>query len=129
VAATPTGVPRCPHCRAPLAWIVAADGSSFAAETTAVVPVLVDFWAAWCGPCRAVAPVLEALARDHAGRLKVVKVDVDAAPGLAARFGVASIPTLVVIRDGGEVDRVVGALPRPQLERRLASHLGQPTAV
>jgi len=79
----------------------------------------VDFWAEWCGPCRMISPVLEQLAGSHAGHLKVVKVDVDANPALATRFGAQSIPLLVVIRDGHEVDRIVGALPRAALEQRL----------
>ena len=99
--------------------MVDADTETFAAETAASVPVVVDFWAAWCGPCRMISPVLEDLAGRHAGHLKVVKVDVDANPGLGARFGAQSIPLLVVIRDGREVDRVVGALPRAALEQRL----------
>ena len=113
------GVPRCPQCKSKLPWLVDADADSFAAETTASVPVVVDFWATWCGPCRMISPVLEDLAKRHAGDLKVVKVDVDANPGLAARFGAQSIPLLVVIRDGQEIDRVVGALPRAALEQRL----------
>jgi len=115
-----SGVPRCPKCKTQLPWLVNADGQSFDAETSASVPVVVDFWAAWCGPCRMISPVLEDLAGRHAGRLKVVKVDVDANPALAARFGAQSIPLLVVIRDGREVDRIVGALPRAALEQRLA---------
>ena len=74
------GVPRCPRCKSTLPWVVDADADTFAAETTASVPVVVDFWAAWCGPCRMISPVLEDLAKRHAGDLKVVKVDVDANP-------------------------------------------------
>jgi thioredoxin 2 len=114
------GTPRCANCKAMLPWVVDADEASFAAETTASVPVVVDFWAAWCGPCRMIAPVLQDLATRHAGRLKVVKVDVDANPGLGARFGAQSIPLLVALRGGQEVDRVVGALPPRALEERLA---------
>ena len=117
------GIPRCPRCKSTLPWVVEADADTFAAETTASVPVVVDFWAAWCGPCRMISPVLEDLAKRHVGHLKVVKVDVDANPGLATRFGARSIPLLVVIRDGQEVDRVVGALPRAALEQRLRSVL------
>jgi thioredoxin 2 len=113
------GVPRCPKCKSELAWVVDADGDTFAAETTASVPVVVDFWASWCGPRRMISSVLEELAREHTGHLRVLKVDVDANPALATRFGARSIPLLVVIRDGQEVDRVVGALPRVALEQRL----------
>ena len=117
------GIPRCPKCKSELPWVVDADTDSFGAETSSSVPVVVDFWAAWCGPCRMISPVLEQLANDHAGHLKVVKVDVDANPQLAARFGAQSIPLLVVMRDGQEVDRIVGALPRAALEQRLAPAL------
>jgi thioredoxin 2 len=121
VGPAPRGTPRCARCKTPLPWIVPADESSFVAETDASVPVLVDFWAPWCGPCRMVEPVLSQLAGERAGALKVVKVNVDENPSLAASFGAMSIPLLVMMRDGNEVDRVVGAVPKAQIEQRLAA--------
>jgi thioredoxin 2 len=117
------GAPACGRCHERLAWIVDADEGDFAAQSAASVPVLVDLWAAWCGPCRAVAPALARLAERHAGRLKVVKVDVDRNPALAARFEARSIPLLVVLAGGREVDRIVGALPPEALERRITPFL------
>jgi thioredoxin 2 len=114
------GVPRCARCKTKLPWLVEAGSATFEGEATASVPVVVDLWAPWCGPCRMIAPVLEDLAARHAGKLKVVKVNVDDEPQLAARFDARSIPLLVVLRDGRETDRIVGALPRPALEERLA---------
>jgi thioredoxin 2 len=114
------GTPRCAKCKQGLPWVVNADTATFAEETTASVPVVVDYWAAWCGPCRMISPVLEQLAKEHAGHLKVVKVDVDANPQLATQAGAQSIPLLVVIRDGQETDRIVGALAHDALEQRLA---------
>ncbi|MDQ2691067.1 MAG: thioredoxin [Chloroflexota bacterium] len=83
-------------------------------------PVLVDFWAPWCGPCRMVAPALESIARDHGRAIKVVKVNVDENPGLAGRYRAMSIPTLVVINSGREVDRWVGAMPENAMRSRIA---------
>ena len=103
---------RLPH---DLPWIVDAQATDFDAAIDAAMPVLVDLWAEWCGPCRVVSPVVEALGRSRAGRLKVVKVDIEAAPAVAQRYGAMSIPTLLLMRDGQEVDRVVGALPEPAL--------------
>jgi thioredoxin 2 len=117
------GLPRCPGCSSYLPWLVDAAEASFEAEAHAPVPVLVDLWAPWCGPCRAVAPVLERLAARHAGKIKVVKVNTDESPRLAARFDASSIPLLVVLRDGEVQERIVGAQPLPALEARLAPYL------
>ena len=120
---SPRGAPHCGSCGKPLPWLVNAADSTFDVEARAAVPVVVDLWAPWCGPCRFVGPILEELSREHAGKLKVIKVNVDDNPALAMRFGAQSIPTLVVLRDGHVVDRVVGALPKDTLEGRLAPHL------
>lgn len=81
--------------------------------------LMVDFWAEWCAPCRAIAPTLEELARDSAGRVSLAKVNVDEHPGLAARYGVRSIPTILFIKEGTVVDQVIGAVPKTQLKKKL----------
>jgi thioredoxin 2 len=123
VPATPTGVPRCSVCHTLLPWIVDSSPGSFDEEITASVPVLVDFWAPWCGPCRAVSPLVERAGRDQAGRLKVVKLNVDEAPEIANRYQVSGIPLLVLVCDGQEVDRLVGAVPQERLRAWLDPHL------
>ena len=85
--------------------------------------VLVDFWAPWCMPCRIVAPILSDVAKDYTGRLKIAKVNVDENPMTAARFGISSISTLMLFKDGQKVDQWVGAMPRPMLETALKPHL------
>ena len=85
---------------------------------------MVDFWAEWCGPCRMVAPVVEELAESYAEKgLKVGKVDVDENPGVAARYGIRSIPTILFFKDGEVVDRIVGAMPKPFFEEKVQAHL------
>jgi thioredoxin 1 len=81
--------------------------------------LMVDFWAEWCAPCRAIAPTLEELARDSAGKVSLAKVNVDEHPGLAARYGVRSIPTILFIKGGAVVDQVIGAVPKAQLKKKL----------
>jgi thioredoxin 1 len=99
--------------------------ASFAADVEqADVPVLVDFWAEWCGPCRTMNPILEEFANVHDGRMKVLKLDVDANPESAARFKVLSIPTLLVFQDGQVVKQLVGMMSRQRLEEALAEWVG-----
>ncbi|HZS34560.1 MAG TPA: thioredoxin [Methylomirabilota bacterium] len=92
------------------------------AEIVAATPrLVVDFWAPWCGPCRMIAPMLDEIARAEAGRVVIAKVNVDEEPGLAQRFGIQGIPTLLLFKDGQVVDTIVGAVPRPELGRRIAA--------
>jgi thioredoxin 2 len=117
--------PKCGRCGQKLfpRHPATVTDASFASEVErSPIPVLVDFWASWCPPCRAIAPVLDQLAGERAGRLKVAKVNVDENPGLSARFAVRSIPTLLLVKDGRVVDQLAGALPRPELVRWLDSH-------
>ncbi len=120
------GNPRCGKCHQPLPWIVDAGDEDFEeVARRASVPVLVDLWAVWCGPCRQVSPALTRLAQERAGKVKLVKVDVDKAPGLSSRYDVQAVPTLLVLRGGEVVARQTGAAPanvlREWLDRALAT--------
>ncbi len=100
-------------------FVVTADEKNFSDLINADQPVLVDFWAAWCMPCRMVSPILDELAQERQGALRVVKLNVDENPSVAAQYGVMSIPTIIRFQGGEEVARVVGALPKAELTRRL----------
>jgi thioredoxin 2 len=120
VPAAAEGSPRCGNCHRPLPWIVSAgDGDFTEIADRADVFVLVDLWATWCQPCRMVSPALEELARERAGRLKLVKVDVDTAPAVATRFEVRAVPTLLVMRNGDVIAQQAGATPLPALRSWL----------
>ena len=124
VPAASSGKPTCAKCHADLPWLVDATDVDFAQVTDTSRLVLVDLWAPWCGPCRMVGPILEKLAGDFAGSLKVVKVNVDSSPAISQRFNASSIPMRVLLRDGAVVDTVIGAQPEHVLRgavEKLAS--------
>jgi thioredoxin 2 len=120
---SPDQAPICGKCKSSLPWILNASDISFRKELETATPVLVDFWAEWCTPCRMTAPVLEEVARDKAGQIKVVKVNVDQNPTTAGRFNVQSIPTLILFKNGQAVETLVGAMSKKALLDRLAPHL------
>ena len=104
--------------------IVHIEGDNWKSEVMeSAVPVLVDFWAEWCGPCKAIAPVLDELAGEYGDKLKIAKVDVDKNPALAGEFGIRSIPTLLVVKDGAVQEQMVGALQKSALKAKLDAHL------
>jgi thioredoxin 2 len=116
----------CGRCKTPLAagGPVTVSDATFAAEIErSPLPVLVDMWAPWCGPCRMVAPIVDQIAAELAGRVKVAKMNVDDNPATSSRFGVRSIPTLLVFKDGREVDRIVGVQPKAAIVGRLERHV------
>jgi thioredoxin 2 len=115
--------PVCGRCKSYLladSKPVTVTDATFASEVErSPVPVLLDMWAPWCGPCRMIAPVLEELSREMAGRVRVAKLNVDENPATAARFNVMSIPTLLVLKGGREMERIVGVQPKTEIVRRL----------
>ena len=115
--------PKCGRCKNPLPIHLeplTVTDLTFAADVErASLPVLVDAWAAWCGPCRMIAPVVEELATEMVGRARIAKLNVDENPQTATRFNLRSIPTLLVVKSGREVDRIIGAQPKQEILRRL----------
>jgi thioredoxin 1 len=108
-----------------VAHLTQINDSAFEQEIQGQTPVLVDFWAEWCGPCRMVAPVLEQIAVEQAGKLKIVKLNVDENPATPAKFGITGIPTMILFKDGQMIERLVGFMPKPQLLKKLQPHLAE----
>ena len=120
--------PVCGRCKTPLAGsthpVIVTDANFGEEVERSPLPVLLDMWAPWCGPCRMIAPVIEQLAAELAGRVKVAKLNTDENPMTGSRFNVRSIPTLLVLKEGKEIDRLVGAMPKQEILRRLESVIG-----
>jgi len=116
-------VPVCGKCKSSLPWVVAGTDISFRKELETSIPVLVDFWAEWCAPCRMTTPVLEDLARDKAGQIKIVKINVDQNPATSGQFNVRSIPTMILFKNGHPVETLVGAMSKDALLEQLGPHL------
>jgi len=107
-----------------MSQLIALTDDNFSTEVLeADVPVLVDFWATWCGPCRMIAPIVEELSDEYAGKAKVCKLDVDAAQKTAAEFGIRSIPTLLIFKGGKVADQLIGAVPKQQITEKLEASL------
>jgi len=122
----------CGRCKTPLAIsfepMIVTDANFANTVDRSPTPVLLDLWAAWCGPCRMIAPVIDQLAEELAGRVRVAKLNIDDNPMTAARFNVRSIPTLLLLRNGREIDRIVGAQSKAEIVRRLQLAVGEPAA-
>jgi thioredoxin 2 len=118
VPAAANGVPRCGKCHKPIPWITSATDDTFASVVEqSTTPVLIDMWATWCGPCRMVSPALEQVAKDLAGQVKLVKIDVDASPKTSQKFAIQAVPTLLITRSGEVIARRAGAAPASALRQ------------
>jgi thioredoxin 2 len=115
--------PKCGKCKAPIRIpdrAVSISGDQFETEVLReTIPTAVDFWAPWCGPCRMMSPILENIAKNYRGKIKIVKVNSDENQHISSRFGIQGIPTLILFRDGHELDRLIGAAPREHILRFL----------
>jgi thioredoxin 2 len=122
--------PVCGRCKNPLPVsihpITVTDATFSAEVERSPLPVLLDLWAPWCGPCQMISPIVEELAKEMAGRIRVAKLNVDDNPATARRFGIHSIPALLVLKSGQEIDRIVGAQPKTEILRRLENAIAQP---
>jgi thioredoxin 2 len=122
----------CGRCKTPLPIsfepVIATDANFASTVERSPLPVLLDLWAAWCGPCRMIASVINQLAEELAGRVRVAKLNIDDNPMTAARFNVRSVPTLLLLRNGREIDRIVGAQSKAEIVRRLQLAVGEPAA-
>ena len=108
-----------------MAHPVAVTDDTFESEVAqSSTPVLVDFWAEWCGPCKMVAPVLDQIAGEQEGKLKIVKLNVDENPSMMQKFGIRGIPTMILFKDGQPVETLVGFMPKPQILNKLQPHIG-----
>jgi thioredoxin 2 len=122
--------PVCGRCKNPLPVsihpITVTDATFSAEVERSPLPVLLDLWAPWCGPCQMISPIVEELAKEMVGRVRVAKLNVDENPATSGRFGIDSIPALLVLKSGQEIDRIVGAQPKREILRRLENAIAQP---
>lgn len=122
-SALPDQRPVCGKCKSPLPWLIDGTDISFRKEIQTQTPVLVDFWAQWCAPCRMTTPVLEEIARERAGQIKILKINVDENPATAGQFNVRSIPTMILFKNGDPVETLMGAMSKDALLAAIDPHL------
>ncbi|MDZ7264532.1 MAG: thioredoxin [candidate division KSB1 bacterium] len=109
-----------------MSQLLAVTKANFESEVlNSELPVLIDFWAVWCGPCKMIAPIVEELATEYAGKIKVAKCDVDSEQALAIQYGIRSIPTILIFKQGEVVEQIVGAFPKPHLKNKIEKVLAK----